>query len=308
MAYIYFSVEKGLVRDQWPIGLGRLSIDPQPNEFHLLVPSTFDGICEWAFVKIDPRGRDAARRFLYLHNSSSGYIHPSQNLLEVSARFQGFLGDFNVNTLWNWKGDSSRAYKASQFIRLEGGARPDLMQAQFKVYSNMRATILRTLLSNADVENAAQSTKMSEEGMIFERRVFTKVHDAAVGPSVLHPSDDPTGLTANLGNDWRITSKIAFGRRISGGVVERCNANNFSKGDLVDITARVEIVSIHTSGGVPSFEVRLSPTHLIRLCQAKDCSHYFDMRGGGPAKTSSTPAPVIENHELIFEEPTYSDQ
>ncbi|KAI0055003.1 hypothetical protein BV25DRAFT_1786089, partial [Artomyces pyxidatus] len=239
-----------LVRDHWPHSVARLAQDMKQIEEMVgqeIVPKTFEALCQWAYVHHVTKSRDTSRRFLFLYQpANSAAFTPSAGTgTQVTIRFQGFLGQFNVKPLGNWGGIAAQAHRAVQFIELLPGPFVMQIKEQLACVDNIKKLIFRELLSGQDAVEASVISGKNESTLSFQRRVFTRVHNGSSSPpSVLTFMDDPTGAAASIDNQWRITTKINFGQKRSDGGVERCSHHVLCPGDFVDVTAKIDIANV----------------------------------------------------------------
>ncbi|KAI0067112.1 hypothetical protein BV25DRAFT_1785538, partial [Artomyces pyxidatus] len=238
-----------LVRDRWPNAVARLGQDTKEfgdMTFHELVPSSFEELCRWAYVHLRTRGQDTGRGLIFLYQPLDPSIPPSMSVngTEVIVRFQGFLGQCNLKALGNWKGRVFNSLLAVQYVELKAGPFVDQMAAQIGCVENIRKCVFRALLTTDDAAAAERSSEVSEVGISFQRRVFTKVQSGPDAPhSVLTMMDDPNGQASLVSRFWRVTEKIELGRKLLTGRVERCSPLVFGYGDFVDVAARIEIAN-----------------------------------------------------------------
>ncbi|KAI0062395.1 hypothetical protein BV25DRAFT_1915946 [Artomyces pyxidatus] len=276
MSFIQSILGDFLVRDSWPQMVARLAQDDK--EFNDMssqetVPATFESLCEWVYVYELIRSRDLGRRYRFLHQpgntlSLSGSDGRGR---EVTIRFQGFLGQHNLKPLGNWRGELRNAHKAVQFVELGCGPFIDQMESQISCVANIKKLVFRDVLNPQDASAALPESTNVDRTLSFQRRVFTKIvsgNDST--PSVLSIMDDPTRQAASVSKFWRVTTKIAFGRKTIEGRVERCNHRAFSPGDFIDVTARIDIANVRTKYDVNTLKVFLAPITIVQLCKAED--------------------------------------
>ncbi|KAI0056636.1 hypothetical protein BV25DRAFT_1813589, partial [Artomyces pyxidatus] len=267
-----------LVRDLWPGARARLSqdsVDFEDMSRQQIVPHNFDGICEWAYLYQNMRTHDYAHQYQLLYQPTDPTVHISQYTpVEVVIRFQGFLGAHDLRVLGNWNGYVSfLAYRATQKLTLCAGPLPGIFKPQFEACKNIEKLILRQLFGGEEGYISVGMCDNMETFLAMERRVFTKIyHRSSAPPSVLTVADDTTGQAALINDEWRVTEKLACGKRVHGGGVERCNPHTFSVGDFVDVAAKVEVGNVKVIHGRPSVAIQLKPNHIIQLCPASEIS------------------------------------
>ncbi|KAI0063885.1 hypothetical protein BV25DRAFT_1914943 [Artomyces pyxidatus] len=277
MSFIQSILGDHLIRDAWPDAVGRLAQDKKEflaMMFHETVPPTFEELCEWAYVHHLARTtNDFGRRFMFLHHP--GYTAAATGAhvggTEITIRFQGFLGQHNLKTFGNWHGDGRSAHRAVQFMELGCGPFVTQMVHQVACIENIKKFVFREILSGQDADTAVRTSAGTDNFLSFQRRVFTKIRDGPnAPPSVLTPLDDPTGEAAAVSQNWRVTSKISFGKKTADGGVQRCSYHILGPGDFVDVTARIDIASVHTEYNVPTIKVFLAPITIVQMCRAED--------------------------------------
>ncbi|KAI0043921.1 hypothetical protein FA95DRAFT_1574808 [Auriscalpium vulgare] len=211
-----------LVRDMWPGGVGRVSVDQQDSgDMH-----------DWQIVPNDLEDRSRQNTFVHIQDEN---IEPDQDetsparLYQVTFRMQGYLGDHNLAVLGDWDGTEESACKATQHLMLEPGALEHIFAIQRSSLNNIPRFILRQL---GCIDNTKQDIEASK-GIYLGRRVWTKVtQKSQPAPSVLLPIDDPLRRAHRMRSRWRMTEKISFGQRTPSGRI---------LGDFVDVAATVEI-------------------------------------------------------------------
>ncbi|KAI0054377.1 hypothetical protein BV25DRAFT_1817153, partial [Artomyces pyxidatus] len=253
-----------LIRDEWPNAVARLAQDEKEFEdmtFDETVPQSFEAICEWGYLHHMANNRDMARGFVLLYRPTDPVFvkRDIRNSVEVNIRFQGFLGDHNLKPLGNWRGTPDTIHKAVQYLRLQSGPFPELMEGQVSCIENIKRFVFRHILDPEDAAAAIRAFDMVDDSISFQRRVFTKASGIT-----------NAGKTAPFHRFWRVTTKLDLGRKTAEGRAERCNHLLFSPGDFVDVTARVDIANIRSTGNVPSVKVFLAPLAVVQLCKQEE--------------------------------------
>ncbi|KAI0054357.1 hypothetical protein BV25DRAFT_1769545, partial [Artomyces pyxidatus] len=204
------------------------------------VPNTFEALCQWAYVHYVNQGRDLNRRHLFLHQpvNPAAVLRTARTGPEVNIRFQGFLGQCNLKPLGNWRGTLTSAHRAVQFLQLVSGPFTAQMKDQVCCVDNIKNLVLREILTNVDPEEGPLTFDGSKTTLSFQRRVFTR---SEFPPSLLTYMDDPSGTAGAMHKQWRVTNRIAFGRKMDDGGIERCSHHLFNPGDFIDVTARIDI-------------------------------------------------------------------
>ncbi|KAI0057502.1 hypothetical protein BV25DRAFT_1920092 [Artomyces pyxidatus] len=285
MAFFQNTSGTELVRDQWPGSVARTAADElayQQLTHQHVVPCTYEDMCEWAYVWHDARSHNFSRQFRLLHHPTPTYDQMNLRHVEITFRFQGFLGKHNLKTLGNWNGNPERAYRASQSIELHGGHFPEVFSAQFHAFEHVKTLVHRALLSEDELFHMLSDIgDNTEQRIAFDRRVFTKVFNPAT-----------------IVDQWRITEKLALGRRLADGTIERCNQFIFARGDFVDVAAAVDIANVKTYRGIPGVSIQLCPRHVVQLCKAADVPTILNV----PADIAldAVAEPSIESTGLLF--------
>lgn len=68
-----------------------------------LVPTTFEGVVEWVFVKTYRGSRDWTRCYSILYRDP-GEIPPTKYQYPLVVRIQGFIKSCNLTPMGNWNG------------------------------------------------------------------------------------------------------------------------------------------------------------------------------------------------------------
>lgn len=155
-----------------------------------VVPSTFEGICEWAFVAAIPQSADWTRTYLTLYKQPD-CAHDPAVIYPVSLRLQGKIKTFNLSTFGSWNGcvdmlseiaviDSTfsisaphNAVKARQFIALESGGFEEPWGAMQKSIWDIRQMIHNTL--SRGIARREEIIPELQQDIYLSRRVFEKV-------------------------------------------------------------------------------------------------------------------------------------
>lgn len=188
-----------LCKELWPNGMGIIEIEDYMLEsgdsFTItqpwqVVPSSFEGVCEWAFVTADHQSPDWTRSYLILYRQPEDtddltVVYP------VTLRLQGKIKAFNLATFGNWNGcvikqhkfrtDSSflilsmphTATMARQFIALESGGVDEPWACMQKGLRDIRQMIHNTL--SRGTARREEIMPESHEDIYLSRRVFQKV-------------------------------------------------------------------------------------------------------------------------------------
>lgn len=68
-----------------------------------VVPSTFVGICDWAYVALDPSAPDWTRSYLMLYKNPAWMVE-EDTVYPVNFRIQGFVKSCDLSPLGCWNG------------------------------------------------------------------------------------------------------------------------------------------------------------------------------------------------------------
>ncbi|KAH9848085.1 hypothetical protein C2E23DRAFT_740292, partial [Lenzites betulinus] len=249
--------ETQLARDLWPSGMGRLTNDKDELKdlpSWRVVPSTFEGLCQWLFVD-----RDDGQSTVLIHPE-----HHDQEKLQVTLRLQGIVADANLNALGNWNGDVLHAPKAVQTLTILGGSCKEPFGAQQRTLAHIRELVLKLLC----LPSAAPS--QNGHNIVLKRRVFTKVQSSSSSsdtPSALTTSDDPAGRALKIVHMWNVDHRIMVGVQREDGTIARANPLVIRRGDLIDVAATIQVISMRTRH-TRKTEILFCPKEVVRLASA----------------------------------------
>ncbi|KAI0039795.1 hypothetical protein FA95DRAFT_1577365 [Auriscalpium vulgare] len=267
MAFVQVPGGLGLIRDMWSQNLGRLSMDVkdfQDMAAYDTIPDDKEEMMDWAIVVPIPRPTDPSRRWAVIHNPPP---EPSiQKVYPVTLRLQGILGKHDFRIFGSWDGTEANACKAMNSLVLVPGEYPDAFDYQLSAVENIRRFIVRVAGGNA------RRWEDSGEGIYCKKRVFTKFQVVSGTPapsSALTFAEDAFGAARDIEDTWRVVDRIKFGRRLESGQVKSCKPHAFSEGDLVDVTASIDIVTITKRHGETATMMHLVPTVIVQLCTAE---------------------------------------
>lgn len=68
-----------------------------------LVPTTFEGVTEWVYIRSLCRPGDWTRSYTILYQNP-GEVDNTDALYPLVVRIQGFIKGFNLSPLGNWNG------------------------------------------------------------------------------------------------------------------------------------------------------------------------------------------------------------
>ncbi|KAJ7500714.1 hypothetical protein B0H11DRAFT_1908588 [Mycena galericulata] len=239
--------------NEWPAHLRFLSAlgisnEDQHMDGYQIVPRTYYGLRDWAYVGRNGRDHDMTRGFLLVYKDPPVLPNSPQNILcPVGVRVQGFIERCNFKPLGNW--DTQRQPQtAIQFIVLSGGAHYGPVFSQYKSAVHEVISFIHKCLNSR-----APARREEEESMFIGRRVFTKITSRnRKVPSALEPGDDPMEFAKTVEPNWRVTSKP-------------------NVGDFVDVCVGFDIVSRRERADRPvTHQVHLSIEHVLLLASAQD--------------------------------------
>ncbi|KAI0039446.1 hypothetical protein FA95DRAFT_1478263, partial [Auriscalpium vulgare] len=244
-----------LVRDGWPGGVGRLNMDDKEHEemepFEV-VPTSAEGISDWAVVAPIPRPSDPSRRWTIIHNPADAPA--AEQVYPLSLRVQGVLGRHNLQVFGNWDQTERNACKAVQTVVLVPGNYWESFTAQRHTIDIVRRLIIQA------TGGSARRIESNADEIFCQRRVFKKVSWIFVrdhADRILTSYEDALGVARLIDQRWRVVDKIKFGRRTIEGKVKTCKPTIFSEGDLVDITMNFDIATVSRNHGETSTVVHL---------------------------------------------------
>ncbi|KAL7281809.1 hypothetical protein ACG7TL_005132 [Trametes sanguinea] len=267
----------------WPGDLGRVntsSIDLQVKDDWRYVPDNFEGICDWATVtkEEDDRGdfTPGHWRLVYVREMLPEDMRSS--VFQVTVVLQGFLGDFNISVLGNWKRKDKSPHTAVQFLNLESGGVSEAFSAQVRALQNIRALI--SAKAGAELgDRADESTSIT-----FRRRVFTKVRPYGNEVAAIRLSNvtDPGGYARKISSQWRVDHIIKTGARRANGENMEIAHSALRRGDFVEVSAYADLNIIRRNrktGTVINFAME----EVVRLWSAEESKVHFartDVPGG----------------------------
>ncbi|KAK7001754.1 hypothetical protein R3P38DRAFT_3283520 [Favolaschia claudopus] len=270
------------VADLWPERLRFRALlgipdDEEDVQKSSVVPRTYQGLLQWAYVGTNPSATDSTRtlRLLYREPSSANDAIPGV-IFPVGVRVQGFVMNCNLRTLGNWTRGTAPA-SALQFIVLGGGDCPSLFAEYRTAVTDIVRYIHRCLNSEPpDLRNGVRD----EQTIFAARRVFTKINARNNHlPSVIRPGDDPLNETQSIQHEWRPIKRLSVGlysqydEQRGGGELTALDPLNIAVGDFVDVCLGFDIVTKPRRGnGQPSLQVHLTIEHIIVLAPAGEAT------------------------------------
>ncbi|KAI9059621.1 hypothetical protein FKP32DRAFT_1579542 [Trametes sanguinea] len=261
--------KRAIVPTIWPGGLGRVdtsTFDPQVRDDWRYVPETYEGICDWATVtKEDDESDDfhPLRRHLVYSQSVLPDEKRGGNFF-VTLVLQGFLGDFNISVLGNWR-RRDKASTAMQFINLESGGTHDAFAAQVRALQDIRALI------NAKVGGEMGEQAIDPNCIKLQRRVFTKVRPYGDQPPAIKLSNitDPGGHARKIAHQWRVDHIIPTGARRANGENMEIAPTALRRGDFVEVSVYADIHMFRRNRRVVT-AVSFAMKEVVRLWTAEE--------------------------------------
>lgn len=99
----FLGPQNTLARDLWDVpGISVQSATVIQDDWQL-VPTTFEGVIEWVYVRSSGRQRDWTRTYAILYQNP-GDFEPSEYQYPLVVRIQGFIKACNLAPLGNWDG------------------------------------------------------------------------------------------------------------------------------------------------------------------------------------------------------------
>ncbi|KAF8177141.1 hypothetical protein K438DRAFT_1978788 [Mycena galopus ATCC 62051] len=236
--------------DAWPTHLqygraiGTADEGTAPKNFEV-VPRTFQGLFDWAYVGSNPSASDRSRaaRLLYKEPPLLKNV-PSNLIFPVGVRVQGFVNSCNLRKLGNYK-KGMPPQAALQAIVLSGGAHEHVF-AQYRAAVFEVVNYIRWCLGLKAFEGGDADRKT----MFIARRVFSKINAKNCHQqSVLEAGDDPLNDAAAVSDSWRVIKKANIGMYVQdehdpdASVFAAMDAFNVRPGDFVDVCVGFDIVT-----------------------------------------------------------------
>ncbi|KAJ3008528.1 hypothetical protein NUW54_g3119 [Trametes sanguinea] len=239
----------------WPCGLGRADTSPfdlQVEESWRYVPETFKGICDWATVaKEDDTDQTSFSHRHLVYQPSALPEDKRDTTFYVTVILQGFLGEFNISVLGNWKRRDRNPASAIQFLTLESGGVNDAFTAQLRALDNIRALISAKV--GADTSHA----ELELGKITLQRRVFTR-------------EDTRESL---LSSGTSTTSSVLGARRANGENVEIAHTA-LRCGDFVEVSAYADIQVTRRNRRIRT-TVHFAMREVVRLWSVDDWKQHF---------------------------------
>ncbi|KZT08013.1 uncharacterized protein LAESUDRAFT_758131 [Laetiporus sulphureus 93-53] len=256
----FFTASNGLARDMWPHYIGRPihdvdTIDTLPQS--RIVPTSIDGLCDWATViPVRDSRRTGDRRFVLVH---SPVPDNDDDVTVVSFRVQGIVKSAILATLDNWTGEPRNSVRAMQSVTLTSGGHHTPFTAQIENLATVEEYIACVL--NSDLKPSPLAN--DQEELTLKRRVFTRVHPTLhTPPIILRSSDDPQGQARKISRQWVVCDKLTAARQVlSQGTLLQCPPIAVRPGDFVDVGFTME-ASVQRSGRTSIVSVHLVLEHL----------------------------------------------
>ncbi|KAF8215297.1 hypothetical protein K438DRAFT_1955274 [Mycena galopus ATCC 62051] len=253
--------------DAWPAHLqygraiGTADEGTAPKNFEV-VPRTFQGLFEWAYVGSNPSASDRshAARLLYKEPPLLKNV-PSNLIFPVGVRVQGFVDSCNLRKLGNYK-KGMPPQAALQAIVLSGGAHEHVF-AQYRAAVFEVVNYIRWCLGLKAFEGGDADRKT----MFIARRVFSK-------QSLLEAGDDPLNDAAAVSDSWRVIKKANIGMYVQdehdpdASVFAAMDAFNVRPGDFVDVCVGFDIVT-RGHGSSRTVKIHLTMEHVLMLLPAE---------------------------------------
>jgi hypothetical protein len=76
---------------------------PEQLEDWQIVPTSFEGICEWVYILHNPQSIEGSRSYLLLYKSPGETANP-EFVYPVTLRIQGIIKSCNIAPLGSWNG------------------------------------------------------------------------------------------------------------------------------------------------------------------------------------------------------------
>ncbi|TFK79953.1 hypothetical protein K466DRAFT_504724, partial [Polyporus arcularius HHB13444] len=247
-----------LARDLWPGGSGRLvndSEDIQNLPARRVVPAALEDMFSWLCV-------DSG-----CGSSANVWIHPDiadGRRVPVVLRLQGIVRQSLLTALGDWDGQREGAPKAMQRLTLTGSCYTDAFLPQLRAVDHIKTAVLQLMGRRGVQYNGDPNC------IYLKRRVFTKVGpctEPGLGVS-LTPGEDPAGRAGRIRHMWYVEKRVQASVPQAGKLV-RANPLTFQPGDLVDVAASVQAVTMQARGGRRT-EVFLVPLHVVLLKRASE--------------------------------------
>ena len=155
-----------------------------------LVPTSFEEVCEWAYIIRDTSAGEWSRGYLLLYKQPGETAYPDV-LYPVTLRLQGFIKTCNLAPLGSWNGcvgttisddESSQsimfrlqetAVRATQHLSLHSGGFDEPWSHMQKGLRNIRQLVHNTL-SRGSARHVEPIPDINED-IYLTRRVFSKV-------------------------------------------------------------------------------------------------------------------------------------
>ncbi|OSD03119.1 hypothetical protein PYCCODRAFT_1424988 [Trametes coccinea BRFM310] len=261
---------RAIVPAIWPGDLGR----PNTSAFTLQVtddwryiPETFDGICDWATVTSeDDESHEYTERRHLVYLSSVLPESLQNTMFHVTIVLQGFLGDFNISVLGNWKKREKTVAAAMQFMRLESGGPNEAFAAQVRALQNIRDFIV------AKVGGDLNARDLQADSIFLQRQVFTKVRPYGDQASGIRLSNvtDPGGHARKISNRWKVDHIIQTGARRANGKNMDIAHTALRRGDFVEVSVFADIHVLRRKTR-PLTLVNFAMKEVVKLWSAEEC-------------------------------------
>ncbi|KAJ7132565.1 hypothetical protein C8R44DRAFT_871500 [Mycena epipterygia] len=246
----------------------------QTLETYHIVPRTYAGLVDWAYIAKNRGERDQTRGLMLLYkkprllkNSPGGLLCP------VGIRVQGFVERCNLKPLGAWS-TGKPPQSTIQHIVLSGGANHS---AVFHEYKDAVDGVVKFIHRTLGVAAPATSSRDDPDSMFISRRVFSKVtaHNRNFA-SALELGDDPTDSCASIESEWRVLKKLSIGMYMRDevdpmdGVAIPCDPLVICQGDFVDVCLGFDIVSKYAYNGELNVQVHLNIQHVLLLASGNN--------------------------------------
>ncbi|KAJ7155912.1 hypothetical protein C8R43DRAFT_949466 [Mycena crocata] len=261
----------------WPEGLRfaeALGIprDDEPILNHQVVPRTYAGLRDFAFICKNPRQRDHTRGILLTYRHPHMYANTPKGIIcPVGIRVQGFIERCNLKPIGSWSPDKT-PQSAFQHIVLSGGKEHGNIFFHYKTAVN---DVVKFIHRELDVPPPTHRGEDDPEKMFVRRRVFTKVDVSnRRKASALEPGDDPMEYCKAIDREWRVMSKVAVGMYVPDEIEESegdkvpCDPMVVSEGDFVDVCVGFDIVTRRSKDNKLVVQVHLNIEHVLVLVPA----------------------------------------
>ncbi|KZV75919.1 hypothetical protein PENSPDRAFT_661424 [Peniophora sp. CONT] len=208
----------------------------------------------------------------------------------VTVIVYGFIDNMNLSVTGSWDLTEENASKAYQWVKLGGGPKPSIFQAQADALSGLEQHIIGTLRGGGlGVDTYDTMLAARRKGLYLNRRVFDKVTPTTADSIPI------TGPAVKLVNKWRVTSTAKLGFRRDDLQLQSCTSAKFAPGDFVQAQVRFVVVAKDVNQyEPPRVFVNLDLLSLVRLVTARDIPSVMPAESQLVATKSLTEETVLE--------------